>query len=429
MDNTWTILGLGTITGHHKMSNFVTSHKASDSCSSHWHAGCRNIHQSSSCSAQCPLSDRQPIESWFPADWTAAHRPHPRLTDTRWPHPARRSEDRLRHAADEIIGLNNRHLTPQTVFSRQPEANWVKIKFLNPTPIMTVRDLIAANGAVPNELPPSLLLFPFISFPTGRDVNVSSGDPENNAGSVKPMKPVFASYCPERSGFAVVSERLCFHSPLRTMQALSSSAVLQLFGFLIGLSSSLDPRDPNVCSLWESYTTSVKESYSHPYDHVTEEPCSDPRTSFRCSRHRITYKTAYRQAVKTEYRRRYHCCPGYYESGGRCVQHDAATAEFPQTNQIGSETSETSETIRSSTPCGNWKINACRSAVGLQFLPDSFSFVVKPHCSQECVHGRCVAPNRCQCEKGWRGDDCSSWGAEGEHDATQRSHCRKPFKL
>uniref|UniRef100_A0A3B3USA3 Platelet endothelial aggregation receptor 1 n=1 Tax=Poecilia latipinna TaxID=48699 RepID=A0A3B3USA3_9TELE len=140
------------------------------------------------------------------------------------------------------------------------------------------------------------------------------------------------------------------------MQALSSSAVLQLFGFLIGLSSSLDPRDPNACSLWE-YTTSVKESYSHPYDHVTEEPCSDPRTSYRCSRH-ITYKTAYRQAVKTEHRRRYHCCPGYYESGGRCV-----------------------------------------------------------HCSKECVHGRCVAPNRCQCEKGWRGDDCSScddrhWGPD-----------------
>uniref|UniRef100_A0A096LPS9 Platelet endothelial aggregation receptor 1 n=1 Tax=Poecilia formosa TaxID=48698 RepID=A0A096LPS9_POEFO len=134
----------------------------------------------------------------------------------------------------------------------------------------------------------------------------------------------------------------------------------ELFGFLIGLSSSLDPRDPNACSLWESYTTSVKESYSHPYDHVTEEPCSDPRTSYRCSRHRITYKTAYRQAVKTEHRRRYHCCPGYYESGGRCV----------------------------------------------------------PHCSKECVHGRCVAPNRCQCEKGWRGDDCSSscddrhWGPD-----------------
>uniref|UniRef100_A0A3B3CLE7 Platelet endothelial aggregation receptor 1 n=1 Tax=Oryzias melastigma TaxID=30732 RepID=A0A3B3CLE7_ORYME len=138
------------------------------------------------------------------------------------------------------------------------------------------------------------------------------------------------------------------------MPALLSPAVLLLFGLLTGLSSSLDPRDPNVCSLWE-FTTSVKESYSHPYDHVTEEPCSDPRTSNRCLRH-ITYRTAYRQAVKTDHRKRYQCCPGYYESGGKCV-----------------------------------------------------------HCSKECVHGRCVAPDRCQCEGGWRGEDCSScddqhWG-------------------
>ncbi|KAK5892100.1 hypothetical protein CesoFtcFv8_012514 [Champsocephalus esox] len=143
------------------------------------------------------------------------------------------------------------------------------------------------------------------------------------------------------------------------MVTLQSSAVLLLLSFLIGLSYSLNPRDPNVCSLWESFTTSVKESYSHPYDRVTEEPCSDPRTSYRCLRHRITYKTAYRQAVKTDYRKRYQCCPGYYESRDKCV----------------------------------------------------------PRCTKECVHGRCVAPDRCQCEGGWRGDDCSSacdekhWGA------------------
>lgn len=29
-------------------------------------------------------------------------------------------------------------------------------------------------------------------------------------------------------------------------------------------------------------------------------------------------------------------------------------------------------------------------------------------CIQECVHGRCLAPNQCQCVPGWRGDDCSS---------------------
>uniref|UniRef100_A0A3P8VWT3 Platelet endothelial aggregation receptor 1 n=2 Tax=Cynoglossus semilaevis TaxID=244447 RepID=A0A3P8VWT3_CYNSE len=127
------------------------------------------------------------------------------------------------------------------------------------------------------------------------------------------------------------------------------SVVLFLLSMLIGLSFSLNPRDPNVCSLWESFTTSVKESFLHPYDQVTDEPCSDPPT-YRCLRHRITYKTAYRQAVKTDYRKRYQCCPGYYESRDKCV----------------------------------------------------------PRCTKECVHGRCIAPDHCQCEKGWRGDDCSS---------------------
>lgn len=36
--------------------------------------------------------------------------------------------------------------------------------------------------------------------------------------------------------------------------------------------------------------------------------------------HRITYKTAYRQAVKMDYRRRYQCCPGFYESSNKCVR-------------------------------------------------------------------------------------------------------------
>ncbi|GLD53114.1 platelet endothelial aggregation receptor 1-like isoform X1 [Lates japonicus] len=103
------------------------------------------------------------------------------------------------------------------------------------------------------------------------------------------------------------------------MPTMCSSTILLILSFLIGLSCSLNPKDPNVCSLWESYTTSVKESYFHPYDQVTEEPCSDPRTNYRCIRHRITYKTAYRQAVKTHYRKRYQCCPGYYESGDKCV--------------------------------------------------------------------------------------------------------------
>lgn len=39
-----------------------------------------------------------------------------------------------------------------------------------------------------------------------------------------------------------------------------------------------------------------------------------------CLLSRITYKTAYRQAVKMDYRKRYQCCPGYYESSEKCVR-------------------------------------------------------------------------------------------------------------
>lgn len=30
------------------------------------------------------------------------------------------------------------------------------------------------------------------------------------------------------------------------------------------------------------------------------------------------------------------------------------------------------------------------------------------HCAESCVHGRCMAPNTCQCEPGWGGSNCSS---------------------
>ncbi|TSK34788.1 Multiple epidermal growth factor-like domains protein 10 [Bagarius yarrelli] len=134
------------------------------------------------------------------------------------------------------------------------------------------------------------------------------------------------------------------------MKSLWICVVLFLLGSVWNLTECLNPRDLNVCSLWESFTTSVKESYAQPFDQVYEEPCSELWSSNKCVRHRITYKTAYRQSVKMDYRRRYQCCPGFYESRNKCV----------------------------------------------------------PRCTKECVHGRCVAPDRCQCEGGWRGDDCSS---------------------
>uniref|UniRef100_A0A803WFS0 Platelet endothelial aggregation receptor 1 n=1 Tax=Ficedula albicollis TaxID=59894 RepID=A0A803WFS0_FICAL len=119
-----------------------------------------------------------------------------------------------------------------------------------------------------------------------------------------------------------------------------------------------------------------------PCPRVSPSPCEDRRRAVpvqgvpeaegqdgHCPpwRRRVVYRTEYRQAVRTDYRRRYQCCQGYYESRDSCV----------------------------------------------------------PHCSQECVHGRCVAPELCQCEPGWRGPSCSSecdersWGP----DCGQRCQC------
>ncbi|NXQ05774.1 PEAR1 protein, partial [Vidua macroura] len=135
-----------------------------------------------------------------------------------------------------------------------------------------------------------------------------------------------------------------------------------------GLLAALRPGDPNVCSYWESFTAPVKESYTKPHVVSSSEPCPGGLgLPLPCPKQRVVYRTEYRQAVRTDYRRRYQCCQGYYESRDSCV----------------------------------------------------------PHCSQECVHGRCVAPELCQCEPGWRGPSCSSecdehfWGL----DCGQRCPC------
>ncbi|XP_072917426.1 uncharacterized protein [Hemitrygon akajei] len=119
---------------------------------------------------------------------------------------------------------------------------------------------------------------------------------------------------------------------------------------LLPSTSPLMPNDPNVCSSWESYSVPRTEKYMVPHHEETQEDCDDPRSNYRCTRHKITYRQTYRLGVQTDYRKRSHCCQGYYESRGVCVA----------------------------------------------------------QCSQECVHGRCVGPDRCQCEPGWRGSDCSS---------------------
>nr|XP_046195336.1 multiple epidermal growth factor-like domains protein 11 [Oncorhynchus gorbuscha] len=67
-----------------------------------------------------------------------------------------------------------------------------------------------------------------------------------------------------------------------------------LLGLIYGV-LPLNPDDPNVCSHWESYAVTVQESYAHPFDQVYYTRCTDILTWFKCTRHRISYKTAYRR--------------------------------------------------------------------------------------------------------------------------------------
>eukprot|EP00069_Balaena_mysticetus_P011714 bmy_21424T0 len=117
-----------------------------------------------------------------------------------------------------------------------------------------------------------------------------------------------------------------------------------------------------------SYSVTVQESYPHPFDQIYYTSCTDILNWFKCTRHRISYRTAYRHGEKTMYRRKSQCCPGFYESREMCV----------------------------------------------------------PHCADKCVHGRCIAPNTCQCEPGWGGTNCSS-ACDGDHwgpHCSSRCQCK-----
>ncbi|XP_028297218.1 multiple epidermal growth factor-like domains protein 10 [Gouania willdenowi] len=123
-----------------------------------------------------------------------------------------------------------------------------------------------------------------------------------------------------------------------------------IFCSLLCFTSSTNLEDPNLCSHWESYSVTVQESYAHPFDQVYYSSCSDILKWFKCTKHRVSYRVAYRRGQKTMYRRKSQCCQGFYENGEICA----------------------------------------------------------PHCTESCVHGRCTAPNTCQCEPGWGGNNCSS---------------------
>ncbi|XP_049661067.1 platelet endothelial aggregation receptor 1 isoform X6 [Accipiter gentilis] len=188
--------------------------------------------------------------------------------------------------------------------------------------------------------------------PTQRLISASklpesgSGPPSTSDGCAVPSRPAEATG-QASPAWGAIGPQPCL-SPRPPARMVLRAVVLAMHACLL---VALRPSDPNVCSYWESFTAAVKESYTKPHVVSSTEPC--PRvlgSPLPCLQQRIMYRTEYRQAVRTDYRRRYQCCLGYYESRDTCV----------------------------------------------------------PRCTQECVHGRCVAPDLCQCEPGWRGSNCSS---------------------
>ncbi|TWW67604.1 Multiple epidermal growth factor-like domains protein 11, partial [Takifugu flavidus] len=91
-----------------------------------------------------------------------------------------------------------------------------------------------------------------------------------------------------------------------------------------------------ICCVFRSYAVTVQESYAHPFDQVYYTRCTDILNWFKCTRHRISYKTAYRRGVRTMYRRRSQCCPGFYESGNLCVRELSSFVCFNEENKRAS---------------------------------------------------------------------------------------------
>ncbi|KAL0590648.1 Platelet endothelial aggregation receptor 1 [Plecturocebus cupreus] len=220
-----------------------------------------------------------------------------------------------------------------------------------------------ATPVMPPAVPhPSQTLFPVFrlhipnaGIPPGHSPAPRPQDPGLSCGQVPPGPRL-------RSLQAGLQAAPC-SAPARAVPALGQASAMSpplrpllLLALGLGLAGTLNPSDPNTCSFWESFTTTTKESHSRPFSLLPSEPCERPwEGAHTCPQPTVVYRTVYRQVVKTEHRQRLQCCHGFYESSGFCV----------------------------------------------------------PLCAQECVHGRCVAPNQCQCVPGWRGDDCSSECAPG----------------
>ncbi|XP_054015539.1 protein draper-like [Hylaeus anthracinus] len=115
---------------------------------------------------------------------------------------------------------------------------------------------------------------------------------------------------------------------------------------ILGIAHALE--GPNICTIQKTYTVTVKISEQKPYTVRENTWCfSFPP---RCSKYKVVYKTVFKEQELVKERPVEECCKGYTETtaGDRCI----------------------------------------------------------PICSEDCVHGTCMAPDFCKCESGYGGPLC-----------------------
>ncbi|RWS16129.1 multiple epidermal growth factor-like domains protein 10 [Dinothrombium tinctorium] len=125
---------------------------------------------------------------------------------------------------------------------------------------------------------------------------------------------------------------------------------------------------PNVCSKDEEFPKEIQVQTQIPYEVKTFGWCLKP-PAFRCRKTRIAYRNGFKTETRVFKKTVQVCCKGYAESGERCI----------------------------------------------------------PICSNACIHGRCAAPEKCDCVSGWSGATCNiscnngKWGPRCENDCKCRN--------
>ncbi|KAK2704488.1 hypothetical protein QYM36_016772, partial [Artemia franciscana] len=123
--------------------------------------------------------------------------------------------------------------------------------------------------------------------------------------------------------------------------------------------------DDTLCTRQEPYAVNVKVSYLQPYQVRTYTACF--AVPPWCSKYTVAHKVAYKTETIEKVRVVRDCCPGYART------------------------------------------------------PDNSTCV--PICAQQCIHGTCVGPDKCECEPGYGGPYCTVACPDGKWGPGCRDEC------